>query len=58
MDNSDGFLYMYGKNAETLFKAVKPTLEATDFMQGARAVLTFGPPGEQAPQIEVDVTEE
>ncbi|MGM0649511.1 MAG: hypothetical protein ACQES1_03275 [Bacteroidota bacterium] len=42
MDNSDGFLYMYGKNAETLFKAILPALKAHPLMQGAAAHLEFG----------------
>ena len=55
MDNSDGSLYLYGPNAETLFKAVKPTLETIDFMQGATAVLRFGGINEKAPDIEVEI---
>ncbi|MEA3447322.1 MAG: hypothetical protein U9Q98_02580 [Bacteroidota bacterium] len=42
MDNSDGFLYMYGRNAETLFKAVLPALKAHPLMQGATTHLEFG----------------
>ena len=42
MDNSDGFLYMYGKNAETLFKAVLPALKKHPLMQGATVHLQFG----------------
>lgn len=42
MDNSDGSLYMYGRNAETLFKAVLPALKAHPLMQGATAHLQFG----------------
>jgi hypothetical protein len=52
--NSDGSFYMYGPNAEILFKAVLPVLRETDFMKGAIAVLRFGP-GEDAKEIEVEV---
>ena len=42
MDGTDGTLFLYGKNAEMLFKAVKPELERTDFLKGATAHLFFG----------------
>ncbi|NEN22103.1 hypothetical protein G3O08_01115 [Cryomorpha ignava] len=54
MDNSDGSYYMYGPNAEMLFKAVLPTLKKYNFMEGARAVLRFGD-GEESGRIEVEV---
>jgi hypothetical protein len=43
-DYSDGSIYMYGPSAEKLFEAIKPILEATPFMKGARVLLRFGPP--------------
>jgi hypothetical protein len=55
MDMSDGFLYMYGPNAENLFKEVKPILELTDFTKGALANLRFGGPGSGAKQIEIEI---
>src|SRR6187397_2692330 len=55
LDMSDGFLYMYGPNAEALFKAVKPTLEQTDFTKGALATLRFGGPGSEAKEIEIQI---
>ncbi|MCA1762217.1 MAG: hypothetical protein ABR574_10675 [Cryomorphaceae bacterium] len=55
IDNSDGFLYMYGPNAEILFKTVKPILEKTDFMRGAIANLRFGPPEDGVSEIEVEI---
>jgi hypothetical protein len=55
MDNSDGCLYMYGPNAETLYKAIKPTLEDCKFMKGAQAYLRFGPIGEGTKDIEVEI---
>ena len=42
VDYSDGILYMYGQNAENLFKVIKPTLDSCDFMKGATAKLRFG----------------
>ena len=55
MDDSHGSLYMYGPNAERLFKAVKTTLEATDFLKGATANLRFGPIGKDTPEIDVTI---
>ena len=54
MDLSDGSIYMYGPNAEELFKAVKPILESTDFMKGAIALLRFGP-ALDSNEIEVEI---
>lgn len=54
-DYSDGFLYMYGPNAETLFIGIKDTLEQTDFMKGAKAKLRFGPPEEGIKEITVEI---
>jgi hypothetical protein len=45
-DGSDGTLFMYGPNADALFVAVRPTLEAVPFMTGARVILRYGPPAE------------
>jgi hypothetical protein len=50
-----GFLFMYGPNAEALFKAILPTLEATDFMRGAKALLRFGLSAEGMKEIVVDI---
>ena len=44
-DGSDGRLFMYGPDADALFTAIRPTLEAVPFMKGARVVLRNGPPG-------------
>ncbi len=52
---SDGFLYMYGPNAETLFNGIKDTLEQTDFMKGAKAKLRFGPPEDGVKEITVEI---
>jgi hypothetical protein len=44
MDGSDGFMYIYGPSADRLFEVIEPVLKATDFMQGAKAQLRYGPP--------------
>ena len=57
LDHSDGILYMYGPNAEVLYKTIKSTLLTKDFMKGAKAKLRFGPPEDGVPEIEVQVVE-
>ena len=52
-DGSDGTLYMYGPDADTLFAVVRPILEATDFMLGARVRLRYGPPEDGVREVEV-----
>jgi len=54
-DLSDGFLYMYGPNAETLFNGIKSILEKTDFLTGAKAKLRFGPPEDGTKEITVEI---
>jgi len=53
VDGGDGYLYMYGLDADALFAAVRPVLEATPFMNGARATIRYGPPGDGVTQREV-----
>ena len=55
MDDSHGSVFMYGPDAGELFKVVKPTLEATDFLQGALAYLRFGKADEEAPEIDIEI---
>jgi len=55
---NDGILFFYGPNAESLYKAIKPTLLTRDFMKGAKAKLRFGPPEDGVPEIEVQVVED
>ena len=54
-DYSDGILYMYGSNAERLFKTIEPTLKGTEFMKGAIVRLRFGPPEHGVKEIEVEI---
>ena len=42
MDDSDGSLYLYGHNAEQLYKLIEPTLFEVDWMEGAMVTLYFG----------------
>lgn len=43
-DGSDASLYMYGPDADRLFEVVRPTLESSQMMRGARVVKRYGPP--------------
>jgi hypothetical protein len=52
-DGSDGFLYMYGPDADRLFEAVKPVLETSSFMKGATAKMRYGPPVDGVREVEV-----
>jgi hypothetical protein len=52
-DGSDGYLYMYGPNADRLFHAIRPLLEAVPFMKGATVRKRYGPPEEGTREVEV-----
>ena len=52
VDGSDGYLYMYGPDADRLFEVVKPLLEATTFTQGASVTLRYGPPENGVQKVE------
>ena len=49
VDGSDGTLYMYGPDADKLFAAIRPALEACSFMKGALVRLRYGPPADGVP---------
>lgn len=44
VDGSNGYLYMYGPDADRLFETVKPILESASFMRGAKVKKRYGPP--------------
>ena len=44
VDGSDGTFYMYGPNADRLYKVVEPVLRTIPFMKGAVVTLRYGPP--------------
>lgn len=52
-DGSDGTPFMYGPDAAALFAVVRPALEATDFMRGARVRLRYGPPEDGVREVDV-----
>jgi hypothetical protein len=42
-DGSQGRYFIYGPDAEAIFKVIAPVLEASPLMRGARVTLHFGP---------------
>jgi hypothetical protein len=54
-DGHDGYLYMYGQNADRLFEVIKPVLVTAPFMKGARVAKRYGPPGQATRQVVIDL---
>ena len=54
-DGSDGKLYMYGPDAEALYRAISPVLAACPFMRGATVTLQFGPPKRKTPKRVIQI---
>jgi hypothetical protein len=50
VDLSDGSLYMYGPDAEALFRVVRPILAAAECLRNTRVTLRFGPPEDGVPE--------
>ena len=46
VDGSDGYLYMYGPDADKLFEVIRPILKRTSFMSGAEVRKRYGPPSD------------
>ena len=44
IDGSDGFLFLYGPDADALFAAIEPVLRKSPVMPGADATLRYGDP--------------
>jgi hypothetical protein len=51
-DGSDGYLYMYGPDADALFAAVRPVLDQCAFMHGARVRVRYGPPADGVREVQ------
>ena len=54
-DCSDGHLFMYGPDAEALYRAISPVLAACSFMHGAEVTLHFGPPKRKTPKRVIEI---
>ncbi len=42
MDGSDGFLFLYGPDADALYEVIEPALRASAVTQGGHATLRYG----------------
>ena len=47
VDGSEGYLYMYGPNADKLFDAIEPVLAQNWITKGAEITKRYGPPGDE-----------
>ncbi len=56
VDGSDGYLYMYGPDADRLFLVVKPILEVTPFTKGAHVTKRYGPPQGSAKETHIVIS--
>lgn len=55
VSGSDGFLYMYGPDADALFAVVKPILASATCIRNAVATLRYGPPADDTRRVEIRV---
>ena len=55
-DGSDGFIYMYGPDADRLSDVVLPVLKAADFMKGAEVTREYRPPAEKPREVVTKIT--
>ena len=55
-DGHDGYLYMYGPDADRLYQAVAPVLKAESFMKGATVKKRYGPPQDGVKEIVLTIT--
>jgi len=44
-------LFMYGPDADLLFRAVEPALRSSPLVRGGRAIKRYGPPGSREESI-------
>ena len=54
-DGSDGFLYMYGPDADMLFDVIRPILESSEFMRASKVKLRYGPPNEGSREVDIEI---
>lgn len=55
VDGSDGFLYLYGPDADKLLQAIEPVLAETSFMKGAEVKKRYGPAGTDAKEVNLHI---
>lgn len=49
-DGSEGRYFVFGPDAEAIYRAIAPVLEASPLMRGATVTLRYGPPGWRTPK--------
>ena len=42
-DGSDGYYYLYGPDAEAIYRVISPVLATSTFMHGATVTIWYGP---------------
>ena len=55
MDDSDGKIFLFGTNAEAVYKLIEPILFSVDWMDGAKVLLRFGDEADKSAK-EIDFT--
>lgn len=55
MDDTDGRLFAYGKNAEALFKVMQPILNDFEFLYDAQVYLRFVNEGKEDSELEFNL---
>lgn len=55
VSGSDGFLYMYGPDADALYAVMRPVLASSTCIRNVVATLRYGPPADDTRRIEVRV---
>jgi hypothetical protein len=49
-DGSEGRYFVFGPDAEAIYRAIAPVLESSSLMRGATVTLWFGQPGWRTPK--------
>ena len=56
-DGSDGHFYLYGPDAEAIYRVIAPLLTGSTFMRGATVTLWFGPRKWKTPKRVIQLPE-
>ncbi len=56
-DGRDGRYFVYGPDAEAIYKAIAPILQASPFMRGATVTLHYGPHKRGTPKRVIELPE-
>ena len=53
LDSSEGFIHLYGKNADKLARVILPILRAAKLPQGSYVLKRYGDPGDAEERVEI-----